>query len=423
MKKTLLIPSLLGISLSGFSQITIEFSDIWSIGDSYTKIIDTTTAETGGNAGANQTWDFSTTKGYKGVQKVVDATTTPYASKFPNATHAITDDTEYFYFKTENDTSKTHGAALYSKDLNMVVGLPFKNPMITATYPLNYEDSLNQTYDIDEQVTVSGIKGRLLRSGTINSKADAWGSVITPSGTFDCLRYKVVDTYTQESQADFFGNGSWSTLSKFSATEVTYQWYTKNFTLPFVQLHLDTIGLPKSLSYIDTTTAAPITKPVADFVSNATSGFSFDFTDKSSNTPDKWSWDFGDGDTSTVQNPSHTYSASGTYTVCLIAENSAGSDTSCNDVTIISTGLNTKRTLNYLEMYPNPTNGLVTFNIYKELKTVIDVYNIMGELVLSTTSRNSSDKLTIDFSSHPKGIYFVQISNSQSNSSLKLILK
>jgi PKD repeat protein len=37
-----------------------------------------------------------------------------------------------------------------------------------------------------------------------------------------------------------------------------------------------------------------------------------------------WSWSFGDGYTDTVQNPSHTYEYSGTYTVTLTVVNSEG---------------------------------------------------------------------------------------------------
>ncbi|UYZ63685.1 GEVED domain-containing protein [Hymenobacter weizhouensis] len=49
------------------------------------------------------------------------------------------------------------------------------------------------------------------------------------------------------------------------------------------------------------------------------------FTDQSQNAPTSWLWDFGDGNTSTQQNPSHTYTASGTYTVRLTATNAFGS--------------------------------------------------------------------------------------------------
>jgi len=51
------------------------------------------------------------------------------------------------------------------------------------------------------------------------------------------------------------------------------------------------------------------------------------FTDTSTGSPTSWSWSFGDGTTSTSQNPSHDYTAAGTYTVALTASNSAGSNT------------------------------------------------------------------------------------------------
>jgi C1A family cysteine protease len=45
------------------------------------------------------------------------------------------------------------------------------------------------------------------------------------------------------------------------------------------------------------------------------------FMDTSTGNPTQWSWDFGDGHTSTERNPSHTYSASGTFTVTLTVQN------------------------------------------------------------------------------------------------------
>lgn len=70
--------------------------------------------------------------------------------------------------------------------------------------------------------------------------------------------------------------------------------------------------------------------PVADFSASPTSGdapLTVDFTDLSTGSPTSWSWTFGDGESSADQNPSHTYNASGTFTVELTATNSAGGDT------------------------------------------------------------------------------------------------
>lgn len=63
-------------------------------------------------------------------------------------------------------------------------------------------------------------------------------------------------------------------------------------------------------------------------------GGDVDFTDTSVQTPQAWDWDFGDGNNSTTQNPSHTYTASGTYNVTLIVTNTLGADTITQQVVI-----------------------------------------------------------------------------------------
>jgi len=60
------------------------------------------------------------------------------------------------------------------------------------------------------------------------------------------------------------------------------------------------------------------------------------FTDTSTGTPTSWAWTFGDGGTSTLQNPTHTYAMTGTYTVVLKATNAGGSNPASKDVTVAS---------------------------------------------------------------------------------------
>ncbi len=100
-----------------------------------------------------------------------------------------------------------------------------------------------------------------------------------------------------------------------------------------------------ALSY-NSTTLADAPKPLADFYiaspaanSTATSSGSiattgvapftvtFQDTSVSATSITSWFWNFGDGTTSTAQNPSHTYSTAGTYTVTLEVGNSSGVDT------------------------------------------------------------------------------------------------
>jgi PKD repeat protein len=62
------------------------------------------------------------------------------------------------------------------------------------------------------------------------------------------------------------------------------------------------------------------------------------FTDHSSSDQNihSWIWDFGDGQTSSEQNPTHTYTQSGTYLVCLFITTEGGScmDHYCHHVVI-----------------------------------------------------------------------------------------
>jgi PKD repeat protein len=81
--------------------------------------------------------------------------------------------------------------------------------------------------------------------------------------------------------------------------------------------------------------------PLADFAASPLSGnlpLSVAFTDMSTGNPTTWSWDFGDGVTSTQQNPSHTYTLAGIYTVSLTVTNAYGTATKVK-TGFISTGM------------------------------------------------------------------------------------
>ena len=72
-----------------------------------------------------------------------------------------------------------------------------------------------------------------------------------------------------------------------------------------------------------------LSAPVTSFTTNVTYGtapLAVTFTDSSTNTPIAWNWSFGDGTYSTLQNPSHSYASTGTYTVALNATNVWGSN-------------------------------------------------------------------------------------------------
>jgi PKD repeat protein len=89
-----------------------------------------------------------------------------------------------------------------------------------------------------------------------------------------------------------------------------------------------TAGNPYCRNTSMETGSVVVGRPVAGFTASPTSDIVpaiITFTDRSSGTPDTWLWDFGDGGSSTEQNPVHTYTVPGTYTVTMTATNAFGS--------------------------------------------------------------------------------------------------
>ncbi|MEA3446309.1 MAG: PKD domain-containing protein [Bacteroidota bacterium] len=70
----------------------------------------------------------------------------------------------------------------------------------------------------------------------------------------------------------------------------------------------------------------------------------YQFTDLSTGSPTGWYWDFGDGTTSTLQNPLHTYSQAGTYTVTL---NISGQNCSDSESIVITVSAPTVLVANF----------------------------------------------------------------------------
>ncbi len=119
-----------------------------------------------------------------------------------------------------------------------------------------------------------------------------------------------------------FGDGSTSTIQNPSHTYMTAGVFSVNL-IAFNTFGSDTI-VKENFIIVNSSV------PVADFSTNTTAinqGDEITFSDQSINTPTAWEWDFGDGSTSSVQNPSHTYSTSGLYSIKLIVINTYGSDT------------------------------------------------------------------------------------------------
>lgn len=77
------------------------------------------------------------------------------------------------------------------------------------------------------------------------------------------------------------------------------------------------VAMPVSAAYVAGFSGVPTNGPAP---------LTVQFTDLSSGAPTSWLWDFGDRATDTIQNPSHTYTAPGVYSVRLTVTGGGFSD-------------------------------------------------------------------------------------------------
>ena len=149
--------------------------------------------------------------------------------------------------------------------------------------------------------------------------------------------------------------------------------------------------------------------PVAGFSANITTGcdnLTVQFTDQSTNIPTSWSWNFGDSETSVEQNPQHTYSEPGIYTVTLDVEN--------------ATGLNTETKTDYIVVGESPTITLsMTEENYGESDGSVSV-NVTGGTPPYMYSWTGPNYFTGNSQSHSNllaGEYCVTVTESGNNCS------
>ena len=76
--------------------------------------------------------------------------------------------------------------------------------------------------------------------------------------------------------------------------------------------------------------------------------------------------------------------------------------------------------LSIIDIYPNPSNGIININIENNNEYSIEITNILGEIVM-VKSINSSMK--IDLSQFGKGTYLVKVSNSELSKTERIVIE
>jgi PKD repeat protein len=358
----LLLFCLAGFLLNAQTPITYNIADVPTAGQSQRIAIDTfpLPSVNFGNKGANQVYDFSNLTLFKYDTVEYRTPTNGQLTTCPSSDVATTaDGVNFLLTNTDNANNKL---TLEGFEGQLVPGTTLSAAYGTKPdlfrFPTNYQTNFGGTAYLYKRVTGAQVNQPLADSVelTINTTytdtIDGWGKVITPVGSYKCLRKQRKETTTTLIRAKtFFG---WSTISNTTNTTIRYSYVTKEAKGSVINFNYDTANVLQSVNW----SMIPPTAPVADFsFANASNGL-VNFTDLSDGYPTSWAWTFGDGGTSTSQNPNHTYTANGTYTACLIASNAGGSSTQvCKQVVVSNVPVAPVADFSWA----NPSGGLANF--------------------------------------------------------------
>lgn len=257
---TKVLPILLSILLTLqspflFGQITIESSDLTSVGDVITRYIDTIPTYGPGGAGANQVWDFSAAvREDTAITTVLATSATPYNSTFANSTYAMKGDAaSYLYFTHTSSNLFTDGAAGDLLGDGQIIETPFTDDLVLHVFPRQFGNYFNDTYGFEAEADGAAFnvyRIRLIQSGHVYDTTDAYGTLITPTGTYDALRVKSTDfsnTIIEVQLNQFLP--FWTPFSNTTDTTISYSWHAKEEKLAIAEFSYDSIGNPRQFVF------------------------------------------------------------------------------------------------------------------------------------------------------------------------------
>lgn len=229
------------ISSHSFSQITIVPEDFPQVGMLVVKDVDSTTVINPGSAGLNQTWDFSNL-----VPSYTDSTLymmpdgLPGSQNFPASNIVLKDarasanydgSYNYMYYKSSPTGWQVVGQELKISfwGISFFWHFSYDPDPVVLPLPCQYNTSSSQevswnSYSASWYNGTQADTSHVVTHMSIDMLADASGTIITPTGSFDALRVHEhivnVDTVF-----NYTPGSGWSFEETSTVEWDTYRWY------------------------------------------------------------------------------------------------------------------------------------------------------------------------------------------------------
>lgn len=236
-----------------FSQPTLTGSYNLEVGNTYRNdSYDGVTGIDPGPAGGGQNWDFGTIPNGTFIAGVpalcVDPAGTPFADSatVAGANLCIRNesgtDGPYVYYSLTNSEQVMLGLGHYESGNTSF--LHYTDALTALSFPFSYGDEHSDTYKYLLWNISAG--GYFMKdSGSIHVEADAWGSIITPEGTYNnVLRL----TTTTESYMYMNLGAGWTFTG--SSTDVAHTWYSDGLKLPVMSISEFDASQEYTVSYL-----------------------------------------------------------------------------------------------------------------------------------------------------------------------------
>jgi len=418
MKQIYSLTFLLALSFYSFNtlqaQITLTENNLPNVGDQLfeSNSVDLNFSE--GNAGADQTYDFTNLMANQvDTVRYISTIGTVAEADFPDANMVLQgnfgdvlgvsfadllpglpDPPATVYFEDDANGHVQLAGLFTNLNLGVVnLGDQLLNPDNGILYytHLDYGETATSDsefllgFDFDSiELTL-----RLNIDKTIN--ADAYGTITTPLGEFNCIRHhEVLETRPEVgTQLGPIFIPLPGILPDTTIIINSYFYMTDEHKHPVVAIRKANNEI-ESIRFINEPNN--LAQPIAGFTF-FNDCLDYTFTNSSSNA-NTYEWSFGDGNTSNEENPNYTFGAEGEYTVSLTASNAAGTDVIMQDIIVDDCMVAINESDYYsFNIYPIPAQNYLIINQHHA--DYLKLYNLHGQLIEQTSLSNGINKIDV----------------------------